>query len=257
MMIIDRYAYFNKLKNVHPLEKFLFSILTLLICVIANSIAVSVITIIIMAFITVKKAGTARKFYFKLMLIPLYFLIIGTAAIAVNPLPPSNIAIVSCKIFNITLGITKYSFLMAIKTFLKAFAAVCCLYFLALTTSMVDIISILRKFKTPELFIELMGLIYRFIFILIESSANIINSQTARLGYINIKKTFNSLGILFSNLFIFSYKKANNLYTALESRNYTGKMEVLENHYEFSNKNLFLIFTIEIMLLIISVLFKS
>lgn len=257
MILTDRYAYCNKIKHVHPFEKLIFTILTLMICVSINSPVVSITTIILMSFITINIAGIPAKFYLKLLFIPIYFLIVGTAVIAVNPIHSSGEAILVYKNFHINLVITTNSLLMAENTFLKALGSISCLYFLSLTTPLIEIISILRKFKVPELFLELMSLIYRFIFILMESADTILHSQTSRLGYTGLHNTFNSLGLLASNLFILSYKRAQDLYTALESRGYTGTINVLENQYKFSKKNLFLIFMIEIILLIIPVFSRN
>ena len=47
---------------------------------------------------------------------------------------------------------------------------------------MTDILEVLRKMRLPALLIELMMLIYRFIFLLLETASAIMTAQESRLG---------------------------------------------------------------------------
>jgi cobalt/nickel transport system permease protein len=150
------------------------------------------------------------------------------------------------------MGCTYDSILVATRLFLKSLASVSCLYFLTLTTPVFEVLSVLRKLKVPKLFIELMGLIYRFIFVLLDTANMIYISQNSRLGYSTMRNSYNSLGKLISALFISSYKRSQDIYTAMESRCYDGDINLLENDYKYSYKNISLIIVIEIVLIIIS-----
>lgn len=252
-MLIDKYAYSNKLLNVHPVEKFLFAILTLFLCLFLNPPVISLLIIILNSIILIWKAGIMPGFYLKLMFIPLSFLFIGTVTIAFNIIPAHEKALLSFTVFNFTVGLTQNSFLQAQNVFLKALGSASCLYFLSLTTPMIDIVSVLRKLKFPELFLELMSLVYRLIFIFINIAGRIHTSQSSRLGYYGIKNSFKSLGGLISSLFFISYKKADDLYIALEARGYTGKLNVLEKQYKLSKKNIVFILVFEISLVFLGV----
>lgn len=246
---LDKYAYCNRLSKVHPLEKFLFAIITLLLCALLDSSAVSFFIIVLNSIIIIKKAGIKPLFYFQLMLLPFSFLIIGILTIAFNVINPDIKALFSFYVFNYQIGITEISLFQAKNVLLKALASVTCLYFLALTTPIIDIISVMRKFKIPELFLEITSLVYRFVFILLETVERIYNSQTSRLGYNSLRNSFNSLAMLISNLFIISFNRASQMFTALESRGYTGSINVLENEYVYSAKNIFSIILIEILII--------
>ena len=64
MISIDKLAYISKLKNVNPMEKFIFSMLTIIVCISLNNIADSIIILLIMGFITVYKGKiTIEKLY--------------------------------------------------------------------------------------------------------------------------------------------------------------------------------------------------
>lgn len=251
MLNLDRYAYSNALKNVHPIEKFFFAMATMIICLVANSLLVSLVVIILMTGVSVLMGKIPLRFYVRLMLIPASFLVVATTTIAINIVDNSSHVLWGWQFFNVTIGVTIQSMHTALKLLLRSLAALCCLYFLTLTTPSVEIISILRKLKFPELFIDLMSLIYRFLFVLLETANQIHTAQTVRLGYTSIRQSYRSMGQLVVNLFLNSYQRAMHLYTALEARGYTGSLRVLERQYQLSKTNILIILLTDILLIII------
>ena len=252
MLYLDKYAYSNALRSVHPSEKFLFAMATMIICLAANSLVISFVVILLMAGVSILMGKIPLCFYFKLMLIPAAFLLVGTTTIAINIADNLSNLLWGWQIFNIAMGVTNQSLHLALKLLLRSLGAVSCLYFLSLTTPLVEIISILRKLKFPELFLDLMSLVYRFLFVLLDTAEKIHISQTVRLGYADIRKGYRSMGQLVVSLFLHSYYRSMDLYTALEARGYNGKFKVLEQEYQHSKKNLFIIFCIEILLILIA-----
>lgn len=252
MISIDKLAYISELKDVNPIEKFIFSVVTMLMCIVLNNIPASIFILCLMSAITVFKAKIPIKIYIKLMLLPLVFLIIGIATIAINVTQNNNDLIFGFNIFNMRLGCTYESILTAAKLFFKSLGSVSCLYFLTLTTPVFEVLSVLKKFKVPKLFVELMGLIYRFIFVLLDTANMIYISQNSRLGYSTPKAGFKSLGQLVTMLFISSYKRSQDIYIAMESRCYDGDINLLENKYKISYRNITLIILVEILLIFIS-----
>ncbi|WP_394214183.1 cobalt ECF transporter T component CbiQ [Thermoanaerobacter kivui] len=247
-MLIDSYSYTNRMYNVHPVEKLLFAFLTMILCFKFDAYT-NIAVIILMFVVTVFKAKIPAKVYIKLMLIPYSFLIISILTLVINVVEDKSIALVSFNIFGITLGITAKGVSTAIILFFRALAVVSCLYFLALTTPVVDIINVLKKFKFPSLFLELLQLIYRFIFVLIQAADDIYISQDSRLGYATLKNGYRSLGLLISSLFIKSYKDSQDLYIALEARCYNGELKVVSKDYKFCYKNVIFIILIELILI--------
>ena len=74
-----------------------------------------------------------------------------------------------------------------IQMILTALASVSCLYFLSFNTPMTDVLSVLKKLHCPDLLVELMLLIYRYIFLLLDISFCISLSQDSRLGNRDLK----------------------------------------------------------------------
>jgi cobalt/nickel transport system permease protein len=248
MIVIDKLCYYSKLRYVNASEKFIYAIVTLLFCVISRSIAVALLVLLANGILTVKKGGIPLSRYRKLLMIPLAFLFLSTLAIIVNfskvPLDAFAIPIGS---YYITGSWDSLAF--AVQLILTALASVSCLYFLSLNTPMTDILLVLRKLRCPELIIELMMLIYRFIFVLMEISSAISTSQDSRLGNKDYKTSLKSFGSLASVLLIRAMKKSNALYDAMESRCYSGTIRVLDENYPPKGKEILSIVIFELFLL--------
>ncbi|SDC34401.1 cobalt/nickel transport system permease protein [Candidatus Frackibacter sp. WG11] len=253
MLDIDQYAYSNNLRSIHPVEKTIFALLTMIICLAANSIITSLAIILLMAGVVIFGAKIPRQFFIKLILIPISFLLISTITIVISISKEASSFLYYLSLWGWKIGIQMENIIFAINLFLKSLGTVSCLYFLALTTPMIEIISVLRKLKVPRIFIELMSLIYRFIFVLLDNANLIRTSQLSRLGYSNFKRSCQSLSKLISNLFIRAYYRAKGLLTTLLARGYEGEIRVLEPEYEFSKKNLAIIFLVEVSLILITV----
>ena len=90
---------------------------------------------------------------------------------------------------------------------------------------MVDLTEQLRRWHVPVLFVELMTLVYRFIFVLLETTQAMRTAQEARLGYSSVGRWLRSVGMLASNLYLRANTRATNLFTALSARGYTGDLK--------------------------------
>ncbi|MFL0268648.1 cobalt ECF transporter T component CbiQ [Candidatus Clostridium radicumherbarum] len=253
MISIDKLSYISELRKINPMEKFIFSMFTMIVCICLNNIIVSIITLLLMSAITICIGKLSVKTYWKLILLPMTFLIIGIITIAINIVQSNSELLFSFNIFNLKLGTSVDSLVTALRIFFKALASVSCLYFLTLSTPVFEILAVLKKLKMPKLFIELMSLIYRFIFVLLDTANMIFISQCSRLGYSTIKLSYNSLGQLITSLFIRSYKRSQDVYIAMESRGYEGEINLLENNYKFSSKNIVIIIFLEIFLIAIGI----
>lgn len=118
----------------------------------------------------------------------------------------------------------------------RSLGAAAAMNFLALTTPLVDLVDLLRRLRCPLLLIDLMTLIYRFIFVLLESLNEMYTAQASRLGYVNFRRGIMSAGLLGSQLFIDAYRRSQRLQVALESRGYAGDLKVLPTSYQFDRR---------------------
>lgn len=257
MFNIDKYAYASTLKGKAPMEKLFFALLTMGVCLWAASIPISLTIVLIMSWATLYKGRTPFSVLVKLMLIPAAFLIIGVLTIAFGIAGGEDSFLISIPIAGIYLGITKTGAETAAGIFFRAMGAVSCLYYLTLSTPIVDILSVLRRFGCPKLLVELMALIYRCIFVFLETAGTMITAQDSRLGYRNLKIGLHSIGALGSTLFIRSYKHSEALYTALEARGYDGELKVLEEPFHSSLKGYIPALLLNLMLIVAAIYIKG
>ncbi|MHC1723120.1 MAG: cobalt ECF transporter T component CbiQ [Aminipila sp.] len=226
MILIDKLAYSSAIRNRSPFLKSAFAVGTLLICVAARSFVISFVILILMGCVTIFFSRTSPSHYIKLMIAPFVFLALGTVAIAVNftdvPMDLLNIAIGSKYI-----AVSWFSLTYAVRLIIVSLASVSCLYFLILTTPMMDLLYVLKKLHCPSLIIEIMMLTYRYIFVLFDMASSIMTAQNCRLGNISAKSAINGMGNMLSVILIRAMQKANNLFDAMESRCYDGEIKVL------------------------------
>ncbi len=96
----------------------------------------------------------------------------------------------------------------------------------------------LKMMRIPPLLIELAGLTYRFIYVLMETASKVYVAQKARLGYHSLRVAYRSSGALVSSLIVLTLKYARELDVSLASRGYTGELNVLQRPYSLSWKNI-------------------
>ncbi len=224
---IDLYSYASHIRKWSSDFKVAFSIIVMILSIVLNNPYVSVAIIFAMAYLTVVKGGLPITVYFSFLAIPLSFILLGTFTIAIDfskvPMGQYNLYLGFCYVFTSMVQLKKMLFLI-----LKVFAAVSALQMMTLSTPSNEIITFLRKVHVPKLIIELMNLIYRFIFILLDVHRQMKNSAEARQGYCDFKTSCITFGNIASNMLVVSLKKANAYYNAMEARCYDGELLFLE-----------------------------
>ncbi|MCB2289227.1 cobalt ECF transporter T component CbiQ [Clostridium sp. CS001] len=224
---IDFYAYASQIRHWNPTFKVAFSVVILILCITLENPYVSALIIIAMAYLTIVKGGLQASKYLSILKIPMVFILLGTFTIAIDfsrqPMGQYNLYLGLCYVFTSQDKIKEVVFLI-----LKVFAAVSALQMMTLSTPSSEIIYVLRKAHVPKLIIELMNLIYRYIFILMDTYSKMKNSAESRLGYCDFKTSCYTFGSIASNMLVVSLKKANTYYDAMESRCYDGDLIFLE-----------------------------
>ncbi|WP_373899756.1 cobalt ECF transporter T component CbiQ [Haloimpatiens sp. FM7315] len=226
MLLIDKYAYNNKLRKINPMAKFIFAIGLLILSLIFKDYIFEIIVFSFVSFIIVAFAKIPLKQYIKLLLIPMIFLIISIITILISISKDSNLFLYSVKISSTYFGVTKESIEITRLIFFRAMASVSATYFIALTIPMNELIIVFKAFRLPKVFIELMVLIYRFIFIFLEECKEIYNAEEMRFGYMGLRNSYKSLSLLIVCLFVRVMIKYEDLTISLESKLYDGEFKM-------------------------------
>ena len=248
---IDALAYSSKMRTWNAGYKVLLATICLILCIAFNNIYVSIAVILMMGYLTVVIGGLEFDHYLSMMTIPIVFMVVGAITIAIGyslkPVGEYNL-----HVFNLFyIYWSRKSLLLAAVLILKAFGAVSALYMMTLTTPLTELVSVLRKVHMPKLIVELMNMIYRYIFIMLETYNRLKNSAESRLGYVDFRTSCYTFGQIASNLFIVTLKKANAYYNALEARCYDGELNFLEE--EKPVKTWQIVFAIAFILILIAI----
>lgn len=223
---MDAYAYTSHLRNENPAFKVLFSLITLLLCILLDNPLVSGAVLICMTYLTVIKSGVPFREWMGLLTIPLVFVILAVLAVMLEfSGQPHDIYVSIGFTYIVTTAdhLRRGCFL-----FLRIMGAVSAMYFMTLTTPAHELIGALRKCHVPALLIELMHLIYRYIFLLLQTQRRMRISAESRLGFCDYATSLRSFGSIAGNLLVVSLKQADTCYDAMESRCYDGELCFLE-----------------------------
>lgn len=224
---IDRYAYTNKLANTSPATKIIFALSTLVIAVSAPSPLIPLTTFFVNTILLLRYARIPVHFYWKMLLYPIATAILSCVLIALffgygEPLMNVALPWFSWTIFKN--GVT-----MAVATLLRVTGGLSCLYFLVLTTSITDILITLRRVHIPLILIEMSLLIYRYVFLFLETATQMNTAQELRLGHSGLKKRIRSTALLAANLFIRTLEQGERTFTAMSARGYDGEIRTLDD----------------------------
>ncbi len=243
---LDGYAHSNGLKNANVSFKVLFAILTMVVCLLSTSPVVPLTITILISLILIFKARIPLKFYLKFLSIPFIFGFLTFVFMAI--FFGTGETWFNIGLFN--LAVYKDGFNLGLLVFARVLGGFSCLAFLALTTPMTELFSVLESLRIPKIVLEIAMLMYRFIFVFLGEAENMYRSQNTRLGYGSLKNTYHSLGMLMSNLFIRTWLTGEQVYISMESRCYNGSIRTLKPQKNITPRNILMLISFESIMII-------
>lgn len=231
MLLIDKYAYTNRLRNLSPGIKASIGAIFLIASMLFKNLYILIGNILFMSFIIVVVAKIDFKSYINILKIPMYFLLMGVGMNLLNISVDGKELLYGCKFFSFYIGISKISIDTSIHILFRAISCLTCVYFFMLTTPFNQLIFLLKKLHLPDNLIEVTMLIYRFIFILLEEVSDIKKSQELRFGYVNLKTSYKSLGILVNLLYRRIMKRYDDMCVSLDIKLYDGKFHIIGDEH--------------------------
>lgn len=224
---IDALAQMSRLKNVNPVLKFWTIFILIIMCSLSKNNLTGIFLLVTMLILAVFAGGLSLHHYVHILTLPISFLLIDglTMLFEVSPQPTG---VLNIGIFGSWLSV---SVLAQVRTSLivsRAVGAVSCLCFLSVTTPISEIIGVLRQIRCPELIIDLMYLIYRYIFILLSLHYEMCDAAESRLGFMDYHTKLRTVGKIYSNLLARSFRFASKNFDAMESRCFDSGIRFLE-----------------------------
>lgn len=230
-MLTEQSAYSNRWRKVSPVAKGCFSLCGTIAAFTAGSPRSALLVALLMAMAAIFGAGIPLLRYLRVAAPALLFLAISCLSLLVS------------LDFGGTSGAPALHPIVAelprtAQVCARSLACLTALLFLALTTPLPDIISLLRRCRVPDTLLDLMVLCYRTLFVFSEAVHETITAQSARLGYGSFRLSLRSLGVLVSNLTVQVWQRSQALHLAALARNNDGVLRFLECSYDNSSASI-------------------
>lgn len=226
MLEIDNCAYLNNIKDVNPLIKLGITFIGVIASMLTQNANIHIFIMLFMTALILFIARVDMKLYIKCLKIPIIFLIIGIGLNLINISFENKDYIFNVNILGLYIGTTEFAVKSSVNILLRAMSCIISIYFLILTTPFNQLIIVLKKLHIPHTLIELMILIYRFIFIFIEEAEEIYKSQQLKFGYTNLRTSYNSMSLLIKTLFFRMMRRYEDMSISLDIKLYDGKFHV-------------------------------
>ena len=235
---IDSLSYTNRLRWLPPEHKLSFAAVLLMGSLTSPPI-VQIAVVVWLGVWIVGYAGIPVRTYGQMMVLPIGFWVSSACAIAfgvvggddlatiqwdtvfVIPRQPLMVSVGGFYLYVSQTGVGQIYILFA-----RMLASVSVMYFILLTTPFTEVLQVLRRLSCPPLLLELLMLMYRFIFMLLAISEELWVAQNARSGYRTWKRGMSSLGILVGQLLQRSLNHYRSLSLTLASRGFDGEFRV-------------------------------
>lgn len=224
---VDFHAQQSRLGGVPAGLKALLTLGCIVLVLAAQAPAVSAFVLALAFALTVLAGGTPAGTFLRLFSVPASFVLLSGLALLFD-FTRSPGGAISLPCFGGYLAVTAATQASALRIMLGAAASVACLYALCLSTPMYELIAALGRAHLPEILIELMYLIYRYIFVLSGTLSQMKTAAASRLGFSGSRAAMRSTGRIMTSLLASSFQKASASFDAMQSRCYAGRLRFLE-----------------------------
>mgnify|MGYP006427462329 CR=1 FL=1 len=102
------------------------------------------------------------------------------------------------------------------------------LILLSLTSTVLNLLAALQSFFIPRLWLEIMFLSYRYLFVFLNHILTSYQAQKVRLGYRSLSDSLHSAGVLAGHLFLHIFDQTARTHEAMKLRGYRGEIPIPE-----------------------------
>ena len=226
--ILDDYALNSPLREKNNWLKIAITAFGIVVGVSSNSPVTPFVIALCMGIATIRFSKVPASFYLKILAAPAGFVLISVVIIAF--FSGNGSEVFGFDLWGHRLGVSTGGLNMALVVLARTISGMSCLFFLSLSTPMIELFSVLKATRFPDSFIEIAMMMYRYIFVFMEVAMGIKYAQTVRLGYKDFRTSFRSIGMLATSLFIRAWEQGEKLYVSMNSRCYDGRFMLMEEN---------------------------
>ncbi len=148
--------------------------------------------------------------------LPALFLIDGRPLLSIGSLGPVTLAVSDRAILSVTTFLCRVSVSVTLAALL------------VLTTRWADLLKALRVFRVPDLFIIILGMTYRYVFLLLRLTENLFLGRASRtVGTTSASEQRRWVGASIGTLMSRSLKLSTDVYAAMVARGFSGEVRTL------------------------------
>ena len=169
-----------------------------------------------------KRVWLFLPFFTGIIVFPLIFNIVtpGTTLLELVNLPA----------LHINLSITVPGLLTAFNIIFRVAVSVSLVVLAVLSTPWYDLLKSLQVLFVPQVFVVILGMTYRYIFVLLQTVNNMFLSRKSRLaGRVSGRENRKWLASLIGTLFARSFVQSEEIYLSMQSRGYRNKIVTLDS----------------------------
>ena len=203
-------------------------VLLLVHCVLSPAPWVPLALALALAGLTAAGGGVTLRGYLALFSPPAAFLLLSALALLWDYAPAVEGTAAAIPCLRGWLVVTAAAQARAALVTARALGAVSCLYFLSLSTTVPEILSVLRRLHVPQVMTELAVLIYRYLFVMLSAHGAMRDAAVSRLGYSGFVRSLRTTGAVYGNMLSTSFRRAGACFDAMESRCYDGEIRFLQ-----------------------------
>ncbi|MDN5356969.1 MAG: energy-coupling factor transporter transmembrane protein EcfT [Candidatus Methanomethylophilaceae archaeon] len=232
---MDVLAYGSRMIHWAPLGKLLFTFSLLILALVSDNIFVPIITFCIGLGLMAYSTNFRLPSIIGLAILEaILIMTIGCGMVSIlgDPSEPAVLLSGTSELLWIDIHITANSFNHAWLIMFRAVAGVTLMLSFASSTPIPHIAYALSQLKIPKEVIEIVVLVYRYAFLLLERAEVMWNAAKCRLGFNGARRSMSTTAGILVNVFITSLEIAERSQPALESRNYVGSFPI----YRMPNK---------------------
>lgn len=239
---LDLYAYTNRLRSLDPRQKVLFSLGTLGFAFFAHPLVQGLLWLWLVLWIL----GYARipwRVYGLLVGTVIAFWLFSLPALVVQLVPNRVLELwASAPLAQLSFGgwslvVNSESLKQAFTTGLRTAVCSTALLFLVLTTPFPSLLALAAQWGIPNFVLDVLMLMYRYLFTLLETALTLQLAQRARGGYQRRSRWLFSVSLLATQLFRQSLHRYHQTNLALLSRGFQGQFRVFRlQSYAYSQR---------------------
>ncbi|MGG1660656.1 cobalt ECF transporter T component CbiQ [Brevibacillus sp. NRS-1366] len=231
---LDSLSYQNQLRHLPPEHKLLFGSVLLLLVLLGHWL----VQMLVFIWIGVWVVGYARipvRSYLLFLLLSLSFFVAGLPALLIDWIKmgvatPSVEVLVSWKLGSYLFYVSPTAVNKVAVLFWRTMASLSCFSLILFTVPFAEILQVLRRIGIPSILTDLLMIMYRFIFVLLQTSYQLWIAQRSRGGHQGFKAMLRDVGMLATQLFVRAMRKYEALYKGMAARGFSDSFDVLSLH---------------------------